>query len=502
LAAAPADLAHLKRSAALRRFAPGKPATERLNSIYYDTPDLRLSRAGLSLRVRKKGRAYIQTVKTRGTGALAHRRSEWECPLPSPVPDVRLVADEALREMLETVAARKPVEPLIETAIKRTKRRLTTSSGDEIELAVDSGEIRTLANGRVAVPVSEVELELLKGSPAGLFDVARTLARAAPLVFNMESKAERGFRALEGAVSTAQKAAPLAIAPEATAEEALHAALHNCLHHIASNVPAVIAAREPEGIHQIRVGLRRLRVVLALFDGGRNEALGSLRKRAKTLGRALAEARDFDVLATELLARVERAYGSDRELARLRKVIERERDARWRAALGELRSDRFTGFLIDLAAAAEAGRKREDAEGLAKRPALALARGALERRLQKLRKLAKKMESLPAEGRHALRIELKKLRYTAELFASLFPARGVAPFLKQLSGLQDIFGALNDAEMAQKVLQRLLKKSGNGGHRGAARLVAGFHMGRAELTWKKAQKRWKKFTAARPFWRN
>ncbi|MGQ0741833.1 MAG: CYTH and CHAD domain-containing protein [Alphaproteobacteria bacterium] len=502
LLAAPADIARLKRSSALRLFAPGKSATERLNSIYYDTPDLGLSRAGLSLRVRKKGRAYIQTLKTQGAGALSAKRGEWECPLPSPDPDVGLIADKTLRGRVESIAGKKPVEPIIETAIRRTKRRLKTRSGDEIELAVDSGEIRTLGNGRVTVPVSEVELELLKGSPAGLFDVARTLAGEAPLTVNLESKAERGLRALEGAAIAAHKAGALVLPPGATAGEACRASLLHCLRHIARNVPAVIEARDAEGVHQIRVGLRRLRVALVAFSALQCEALSNLRERAKELGRALAETRDLDVFSTDLLTQAEEAYPGDRALSRLRTLIERERKTHWRSAVAELRSDRFTSFLIDLAAAAESRAWGAGAGSEAEKPATAPMRRALDQRMAKARKLAKKIESLPADDRHALRIELKKLRYTAELFSSLFPGRAAGPFLKQLSGLQGIFGAVNDAEMARSVLKRLLDDPKNARHRAAAGLAAGFHMGRAGLTWKKAQKRWKKFAAIRPFWRS
>lgn len=509
LAARPNDLARLKRSAAVKRFAPGPAATERLNTIYYDTPDFGLSKAGLSLRVRKKGRAYIQTLKTQGTGALSSKRGEWECPLPSSAPDIRLITDEGLRERVEAIAAQDPVEPKIETTIHRTKRRLKTKAGDEIELAVDSGEIRSLINGRIAVPVSEVELELLKGSPSGLFDVARALADQAPLTVSMESKAERGLRALEGRDVGAHKAGLLAFALDATAEEAFRTTLLHCLRHIARNVPAVAEGRDPEGVHQVRVGLRRLRVSLAAFGGAfRVEALVHLRERAKELGGQLAEMRDLDVFANDLLTQVEKASPGEPGLARLRELLVEERAARWKATLGTIRSDEFTGFLIDLAAAAEARLWREDAEAerlvVMVEPARAAGRRALGKRLVKVKKHAKQMEKLSPEDRHELRIELKKLRYSSEIFASLYDHKDVVPFLKQLSELQDIFGAMNDAEMAHEIVKRLLEKADAGERedlRAAAGLVSGFHMGRAGLTWKKAQKRWKKFSKTPLFWR-
>jgi inorganic triphosphatase YgiF len=506
LAARPDDLARLKRSPALKRFGAGPAATERLNTVYYDTPGLGLSKAGLSLRVRKKGRAYIQTLKTQGTGALNVKRGEWECPLPSAIPNLRLIADEGLRQQVEAIAAKEPFEPKIETAIRRTKRRLKTEAGDEIEFAVDSGEIRTLVNGRTSVPVSEVELELLKGSPSGLFDVARALADETPLTVSVESKAERGLRALEGRDVSAHKAGQLVLASDATAEEAFRATLLHCLRHIARNVPAVVEARDPEGVHQVRVGLRRLRAALTVFgDAFRVAALEPLREKARKLTNALATTRDLDVFATELLVQVEKNSADEPGLIAFRRLLDEERAKHWDEAVASVSSDEFTGFLIDLAAAAEARVWREGAEPQRLlemiEPASALAHRALDKRLAKAKKLTKHMETLSPDDRHKLRIQLKKLRYSAEFFAPLFDHKKAALFLRQLSDLQDIFGAMNDAEMAGKIAERLLKMGGADERedlRAAKGLIMGWHMGRADFNWKKAMKRWKQFSKRRP----
>ena len=56
------------------------------------------------------------------------------------------------------------------------------------------------------------------------------------------------------------------------------------------------------------------------------------------------------------------------------------------------------------------------------------------------------------EGLHALRKQLKKLRYTVETFAPLYPGGRAAKYLKALKELQDSFGSLNDAAMAGAAL--------------------------------------------------
>ena len=76
---------------------------------------------------------------------------------------------------MQAIADGVPVEPIVETEIRRTTRTLKTQAGEHIELALDRGEIRTLANGRAVLPVSEIELELKEGSPIALYQAARKL---------------------------------------------------------------------------------------------------------------------------------------------------------------------------------------------------------------------------------------------------------------------------------------------------------------------------------------
>ena len=129
-----------------------------------------------------------------------------------PSPTCRTVPDSKTRSQLQSIANGGRVEPIVETKIRRTTRALKTQSGEHIELALDSGEIRTLANGRSVVPVSEIELELKHGSPIALYQAARKLCHAAPLTISTESKVERGLRALEGRDIGAQKAGRMELA--------------------------------------------------------------------------------------------------------------------------------------------------------------------------------------------------------------------------------------------------------------------------------------------------
>ena len=505
----PEDVARLKK-AQPRGFVAGPLATRRLSTIYYDTPDLEFAKAGLSLRVRKLGRQYVQTVKEESAGALASDRGEYESKIVSAKPDLQHVPDSKTRSQLQTIADGNSVEPIVETTIRRTTRALKTQSGEHIELALDSGEIRTLANGRSVVPVSEVELELKHGSPTALYQAARKLCHAAPLTISTESKVERGLRALEGREIGARKAGRMELAPDCAAEEAFRATLNHCLRHIARNTGAVAEARDPEGIHQIRVGLRRLRAALSAFgDAFRAPALEELRERAKTLADVFGETRELDVFALELLAPIEELPNKPPGLPQLRLALDEIRRECWDRAAELVRSDEFTGFLLDLALAVETRVWRDGAtsdkfdEFL--RSAQALGTESLERCLKKAIRRAKRLAELDTEQRHRLRIELKRLRYTAEFFAPLFPGKAVTTFLERLSKLQDLFGTMNDAATAAHILRRINEHAGARGgpeRAEAAAFVDGWHQSQVGPTWDKAQKRWKRFIKTKPFWQD
>ena len=502
------ELRRIAKASTLQGFHIGRARTKRLKTIYYDTPELIFSKQGFSLRVRETGRGFVQTLKDQSAGALASERHEYECAVPTADPDLNLIPDPDLRDRLTGLADGAPLKAMIETEIQRTTRSVKNITGDEIELAVDRGEIRTLVNGHAPLAVSELELELKRGQPAVLYDVARALSRKSPLIVHTESKSSRGMRALEGEAVCAHKAGRTELSPDCTAEEAFRLTLLHCLRHIARNAPAVAEARLPEGVHQIRVGLRRLRAALSACGGEfRVRDLESLDERANNLSDIFGGTRELDVFATELLAPVEHSTKKP-GLPQLRLVLEELRRESWVQAVKLVQSDDFTGFLLDIASAIETRVWRESAshEQLAafERPARALAAQTLDKRLKQAGKRAKHLASLNVQERHRLRIALKKLRYSAEFFAPLFAAKPVAAFLERLSKLQDLFGALNDAATVETILRRITEHAGKRSGADlleAAAFVDGWHHSQVEPTWIKAKKRWKSFGKTDPFWK-
>jgi triphosphatase len=171
--------------AALAAAPAGEERTRSLTSVYFDTPDGRLAKAGVALRVREIEGVRTQTLK-RGSGLS---REEYEKKIKGERPDASLGP---LKDLLDK-QARAALAPIFEIAVTRRERRLS-HAGADIEMALDDGEARA---GAERSPIAEVELELKAGDPAALFDLARLLADAAPLYLSFEGKADRG-RALAG----------------------------------------------------------------------------------------------------------------------------------------------------------------------------------------------------------------------------------------------------------------------------------------------------------------
>lgn len=162
-----------------------------LFNSYYDTPEQLLRQHGMGLRVRGNNGEYEQTIKSRdaSVGGL-HKRAEYNVPLPSNQLDITLFPEEVWPESLNAEDLKFRLSSLFSTHFRREQYLIKTSSDAEVEMVFDSGEIET---DKYHTPVCEVELELKKGAPDALFELARALLDAVPFRLGYKSKAQRGY---------------------------------------------------------------------------------------------------------------------------------------------------------------------------------------------------------------------------------------------------------------------------------------------------------------------
>ena len=224
--------------------------------------------------------------------------------------------------------------------------------------------------------------------------------------------------------------------PNLSPPAAFRAVAEAALAQIETNARGVLVSDDPEFLHQLRVGLRRLRAALRAFRGLLPpKTTRKLKRVLRKLSPKLGAARDWDVL----VARLEADGGS---AGLLRKARARRARAR-RAARRAMVSKRFAGIgpAVRGLAAAESG------ESLAH-----FGAAALDRAHRKLMAQADGADWADASVRHAVRIRVKRLRYSCEFFASAFPSRLATPYVAALKDLQEILGALNDIAVGRRLI--------------------------------------------------
>jgi CHAD domain-containing protein len=295
------------------------------------------------------------------------------------------------------------------------------------------------------------------------------------------------------------KAHPARISRAMRPEDVFRATLSDCLAQLTANVATLRAGRSVEGLHQLRVALRRLETVLKAFgEEFQQDWLSDLRSRAKILSSRLGPARDLDVFLTELLDAP--AEGNENEaFLNLSARMEEMRDRAWKEAGDCVAGADFALFTEDVAGLAHSRLPLARDTKLSR-----VAKRLLDRQQARALKRGKKARDGDEANLHGLRIALKKLRYTAEFLAPLYPRRKVKHYVRELRGLQEHLGAINDIAHVRATIAKLLReteaKRPAPGERYAAGLVAGWYRARRPHIAKQALRRWKKFRKVKPFW--
>lgn len=409
---------------------------QHLVATYFDTAERGLAQARLALRIRKQGRRRVQALK--GPGPDAMQRFEHEVDLPpaaGPLPDIACHAGtpcgERLAQLLAPGVGGVPaLLAQFQTDIWRRTRTLRVGRS-RVEVAYDSGAI---VAGSHRLPVHELEVELRGGDAAAMVEVARRLMLRHGLWLDVASKAERGERlALHQQHGPAPRASAVQLDPTLDAGAALRAVIGNCLRQILPNASEIARGSfGDEHVHQLRVGLRRLRTALRLFDGWTQGVPESWNERLAALFRGLGLVRDRDALAASLLPSLQAAGAP---------MFELPPAPEGPTPTELMRSSQANALWLELLAwQAAPSAPREAAEQ--ELPALIAERLAHWHR--RVVHAGKRWSELDDATRHLLRRRAKRLRYAVEFAASLHKGAAVARYLARLAPVQDSLGRYND----------------------------------------------------------
>ncbi len=254
--------------------------------------------------------------------------------------------------------------------------------------------------------------------------------------------------------------APAPVHVEQTAEEAFVTIMSHHLRYLSEWEPVARSWEDIEGVHQVRVTLRRMRSALTVFRPALPKAVTA--GWAEEMRWAAGEtglARDLDVFITEGLGAVagKLALPGEQKLA---EIAERHRRRAYEQVCAMLDSGRYARFKREFPIWLGRRAWREEALG-AKRlmrldsPVITFARKVLDRHERRVLEAGANVDTSSAEQMHRLRIECKKLRYAAEFFTPLF--LGMEGFIGHMKGLQDLLGVIHDVAVMRHLFERLLE---------------------------------------------
>lgn len=476
-----------QRAAVWRALNAGKVERLHLQARYHDTPDGLLAAHRMALRLRQEGRAWVQTLKG-STGHLA-QREEHDVPLTrvargGPVLDVDRHRDSAIGQALLKLLQAHPeaaLQQVYATDVWRTHRVLVRG-GARIELAFDEGRI---VAGDAEQALCELEFELKAGPPAALFDVARLWCERHGLWLDCVSKAHRGQLLAHGQRhAEATGATTPAIDRDSGAAHTLALIVNSCLAQILPNASEVAAgSEEPEHVHQLRVGLRRLRTALRELKDLAPSPCSADDAQAidETFGQ-LGAARDRQVVGSHITARLQAAGAPWSEWP--------PADAAITAPADTVRSAAFQRALIRLSAYTyDALQTSDDSASPAD-----LITERLQHLHRQITKAARRFEKLPIDDQHRVRKQLKRLRYLAEFALPLHRKRAVERYMRALKPAQDALGEHNDEAVAETAYSKIAPDEPR------AWFAVGWLLGQRDQSARRCGKALRKIADAEPFW--
>jgi CHAD domain-containing protein len=407
------------------------PREERLETVYYDTPDLRLARWGCSLRYRA-GQGWTLKLPSPSNGpALVRRELEFEGDSHQ--------SPEAARSLVLAYVRRASLVPVATLSTVRKIVQLKDLAGS-VKAEVVDDDVSVIQGLRVAEHFRELEIELRDSGEDLLGRVLSSLKAAGASDLDPTPKY---LRALGARVARPPEVQVVELAKNATAEELIRNAIASSVEILFRHDPGVRLGDDPEDVHRARVATRRLRSQLRTFRPLlQPEWSEPLRKELSWLAAELGAVRDRQVMADRLRGQ---AAALDAEDAGLVKELAGQLSAESREARGRLilvmRSDRYIDLLESLIQASRAPSLLPEAKQPALETIPALARCDWKR----LRSTVKGLPENPSDAElHRVRIMAKRARYAAEAAEPVGGKKALA-FAKAAADLQGVLGDHQDS---------------------------------------------------------
>jgi len=423
------------------------PETIHLDTVYYDTPDLRLARWGVSLRHRA-GEGWTLKLSAppsspgKPTAVLERDELNFEGGARKP--------PRGALEMVRAYVRRAELVPVARLSTVRRRLRLVDSTGTAVAEVVDD-EVSVRDGRRVAARFREIEVESKLAEQDGEDVIAPVVARLRGAGAGAPDPTPKHIRAIGPRAQEPPEVAAEPTASDASAHDVIRAAFADAVASLLRHDPLVRTGGDPEAVHQARVATRKLRSHLRTFAPLlRQEASEPLRSELGWLAMGLGAVRDREVLLERLRSRADSLPASDsRSATALLRTLELEIEALRMTVRADLDSQRYIDLLETLVEAAHNPPTIADAG----QPASAVLPGFASTPWKRLRSAVKQLPESPSDAElHRIRILAKRARYAAEAVAPVAGA-GADAFARAAAKLQTVLGEHQDSVTAQAWLR-------------------------------------------------
>ena len=422
------------------------PEAVRMETVYHDTPDLRLARWGVSLRYRA-GEGWtlkLPPVAGRDTPAQLLERDELTFQGGSKRPP------EAAVDIVRAYVRKAELVPVARLSTIRRRVRLVDATGARVAEVVDD-EVSVRDGRRVAARFREIEVEVstAQNGANGIVDLLVTRLRGAGA--GAPDPTPKHVRALGPRAMEAPEVAPQPVQPDSPARDVIKSALAESIASLLRHDPLVRTSGDPEAVHQARVASRKLRSHLRTFGPLLDpEWTEPLRSELGWLAMGLGAVRDREVLLQRLRERAQSLPAADlRSANSLLHILEVEIESLRKKLLAELSSSRYVDLLERLVGAAHSPASLPEADQPASQVLPPLAAGPWRR----LRSAVRQLPDLSTDPElHRIRILAKRARYAAEAVAPV-AGSAAAAFARAAAKLQTVLGEHQDSVTAQAWLR-------------------------------------------------
>lgn len=426
--------------------AVAPPETVRMETVYYDTPDLRLARWGVSLRWRA-GEGWTLKLApppaAAGHAVVVLERDELTFEGSARKPP------EGALEVVRAYVRKADLVPVARLSTIRRRVRLVDATGARVADVVDD-EVSVRDGRRVAARFREIEVEALgeNGADGVLTPLVRVLRGAGA---GAPDPTPKYIRALGPRAHEPPEVAPEPLEADPTAKAVMRNAFAESVASLLHHDPLVRTGTDPEAVHQARVATRKLRSNLRTFSPLLDpEWTEPLRSELGWLALSLGAVRDREVLLERLRERAKSLPASDaRSAAALLHLLEVEIEALRKKLKTDLDSPRYVDLIERLVDAVHSPATLPDAD----QPAASILPALATTPWRRLRSAVRQLPETPADTElHRIRILAKRARYAAEAVA---PVAGphASSFAKAAAKLQTVLGEHQDAVTAQSWLR-------------------------------------------------